>query len=93
MSPWSLLPLQVRLPLTQHPKLREKLMTRYFNEQDVKVETLKGQKVTVAGYGSQAARALNLRDSGVNVTVALRTGGKSWAAATKDGSEGSCECG
>ena len=61
-------------------------MTRYFNEQDVKVETLKGQKVTVVGYGSQGrAHALNLRDSGVNVTVALRTGGKSWATATKDG--------
>jgi ketol-acid reductoisomerase len=61
-------------------------MTRYFNEKDVNLDTLKKQKITVVGYGSQGrAHALNLRDSGLDVTVALRSGGKSWTKATEDG--------
>ena len=43
-------------------------------------------KVAVLGYGSQGhAHALNLRDSGVEVEVGLREGGKSWAAAEEAG--------
>jgi ketol-acid reductoisomerase len=48
-------------------------------------ELLSG-KVTVVGYGSQGhAHALNLRDSGVEVQVALRAGSPSWAAAEEAG--------
>jgi ketol-acid reductoisomerase len=49
-------------------------------------EALKGKKVAVLGYGSQGrAHALNLRDSGVDVTVGLRRGGPTWAQAEEDG--------
>jgi ketol-acid reductoisomerase len=38
-------------------------------------------KVAILGYGSQGhAHALNLRDSGVDVQVGLRTGSPSWAS-------------
>jgi 3-hydroxyisobutyrate dehydrogenase-like beta-hydroxyacid dehydrogenase len=45
-----------------------------------------GQEVTIIGYGSQGhAHALNLKDSGVNVTVGLRKGGASWNKAENAG--------
>jgi ketol-acid reductoisomerase len=48
-------------------------------------ELLSG-KVAVVGYGSQGhAHALNLRDSGVEVQVALRAGSPSWATAEDAG--------
>ena len=43
-------------------------------------------KITVVGYGSQGrAHALNLRDSGFDVTVGLRPGGATEAKAQADG--------
>ena len=43
-------------------------------------------KITVVGYGSQGrAHALNLRDSGFDVTVGLRPGGPTEAKAQADG--------
>ena len=49
------------------------------------VDLLDG-KVAVVGYGSQGhAHALNLRDSGVEVEVGLRPGGRSWEAAEHAG--------
>jgi ketol-acid reductoisomerase len=43
-------------------------------------------KVTVVGYGSQGhAHALNLRDSGVEVQVGLRSGSPSWEPAEEAG--------
>ena len=45
-------------------------------------------RITVLGYGSQGrAQALNLRDSGLNVTLGLRRGGASWKRAQEDGWE------
>src|SRR2546430_1388758 len=45
-------------------------------------------KVAVVGFGSQGhAHALNLKDSGVNVVVGLRTGSGSRAAAEEAGAE------
>ena len=45
-----------------------------------------GKKIAIIGYGSQGhAHALNLRDSGCDVIVGLRKGGKSWPVAEKDG--------
>jgi ketol-acid reductoisomerase len=61
-------------------------MARIYYEKDADLATLKSRKVAIIGYGSQGhAHALNLKDSGVNVTVGLREGGKSWEAAKKDG--------
>ncbi|HUQ95654.1 MAG TPA: ketol-acid reductoisomerase [Bryobacteraceae bacterium] len=50
---------------------------RYY-EKDGSLENLRDQTVAIVGYGSQGhAHALNLRDSGVNVVVALYPGSKS----------------
>src|SRR5690606_8363564 len=47
---------------------------------------IQGKKVAIVGYGSQGhAHAQNLRDSGVEVHVALREGSKSVAKAEADG--------
>jgi ketol-acid reductoisomerase len=60
-------------------------MTMYF-EKDASMDALRGKTVAVIGYGSQGrAHANNLHDSGVNVVVGLRPGGKSWQAARQDG--------
>ena len=53
-------------------------MAQMFYEQDCNLELLKGKKIVIVGYGSQGhAHALNLRDSGMDVTVALYEGSKS----------------
>ncbi|MBI4260829.1 MAG: ketol-acid reductoisomerase, partial [Actinobacteria bacterium] len=55
-------------------------------EREVDRRALDGQRVAVLGYGSQGhAHALNLRDSGVEVSVALRPGSKSWTRAEEAG--------
>ncbi|HEX4872663.1 MAG TPA: ketol-acid reductoisomerase [Nevskiaceae bacterium] len=60
-------------------------MTVYY-DQDADLSLIQGLKVVILGYGSQGhAHALNLRDSGVDVTVALRKTSKSWAKAENAG--------
>ena len=55
---------------------------RMFYEHDCDVSKLDGKKVAIIGYGSQGhAHALNLKDSGVDVRVALREGSASKAKA------------
>ena len=45
-----------------------------------------GKKITILGYGSQGhAHALNLKESGMDVTVGLRKGSKSWKQAEEAG--------
>ncbi len=57
-----------------------------YSEADVDNSTLADRQVTILGYGSQGrAHALNLKDSGFNVVVGLRSTGSSWAKAKADG--------
>jgi len=59
--------------------------TIYYN-QDANPELIRAKKVAVIGFGSQGhAHSLNLRDSGVEVCVGLRTDSKSWAKAESQG--------
>src|ERR1700756_5520442 len=57
-----------------------------YYEKDADPGIISGRKVAIIGYGSQGhAHALNLRDSGVDVRVALREGSTSAAKATAAG--------
>src|SRR5699024_288532 len=51
------------------------IMAKAVYEKDIEKEVLQGKKITVIGYGSQVhGHALNLRDSGNDVTIGLRPG-------------------
>jgi len=53
-----------------------------YYDKDCDLSLIRGMKVTIIGYGSQGhAHACNLKDSGVDVTVALRAGSSSIAKA------------
>jgi len=59
---------------------------KLFVESDAQPAVLSGERIAVLGYGSQGrAHALNLRDSGYDVVVGLRPGGKTSAKAERDG--------
>src|SRR5215813_6709757 len=59
---------------------------KVYYDKDADLSLIKGKKVTILGYGSQGhAHALNLKDSGMKVTVGLRKGGPSWDKAKKAG--------
>lgn len=61
-------------------------MATIFYDKDADPELIRDKKVAIIGYGSQGhAHALNLQDSGVEVTVGLREGSKSWERAEEDG--------
>jgi ketol-acid reductoisomerase len=61
-------------------------MAKIYYDKDANKSLLEGKIVTVIGYGSQGkGQALNLKDSGVNVVIGLKEGGKSWAKAEEDG--------
>lgn len=61
-------------------------MQKMLTDKDVDTRALQGLRVAVLGYGSQGrAHALNLRDSGIDVVVGLRAGGKSWKKAEEEG--------
>ncbi|OPJ60385.1 ketol-acid reductoisomerase [Clostridium oryzae] len=61
-------------------------MAKLYYDGDANLDVLKGKKVTIVGYGSQGhAHALNLKESGVDVTVALYEGSKSWKIAEEAG--------
>jgi ketol-acid reductoisomerase len=54
-------------------------------EDDVSLTPIKGQTIAVIGYGIQGrAQASNMRDSGLNVIVGLRKGGKTWNQAESE---------
>jgi len=57
-----------------------------YYDKDCDLSLIKGMKVAILGYGSQGhAHANNLKDSGVDVTVALRPGSASAAKAEAAG--------
>jgi len=59
---------------------------KVYYDKDADLSLIKGKQVTVVGYGSQGhAHALNLKESGMNVTVGLRQGGSSWSKAANAG--------
>ena len=61
-------------------------MANIYYDSDADPSKNKDRKVAVIGYGSQGhAHALNLKDSGVQVTVGLREGSKSRQKAQKAG--------
>jgi ketol-acid reductoisomerase len=63
---------------------KENTMKVYYDK-DADLSLVKGRRVAIVGYGSQGhAHALNLKESGVDVTVALRRGA-SWDKAVKAG--------
>jgi ketol-acid reductoisomerase len=58
---------------------------KVYYDKDADLSLIKGKQVTIVGYGSQGhAHALNLHESGVNVTVGLRKG-PSWTKAANAG--------
>jgi len=59
-----------------------------FYDDDADLSIIQQKKVAVVGYGSQGhAHAQNLRDSGVQVVIALKEGSKSIAKASDEGFE------
>ncbi|RHA38320.1 ketol-acid reductoisomerase [Cellulomonas rhizosphaerae] len=61
-------------------------MAELFYDDDADLSLIQSKKVAVIGYGSQGhAHSLNLRDSGVDVTVGLREGSASRAKAENEG--------
>lgn len=61
-------------------------MATIYYEKDASGAPLENKRVTVLGYGSQGrAHALNLKDSGVDVTVGLRKDSRTWERAEADG--------
>ncbi|MCW8847999.1 MAG: ketol-acid reductoisomerase [Sedimenticola sp.] len=57
-----------------------------YYDKDADLSLIQGKKVTIVGYGSQGhAHANNLKDSGVDVTVALREGSASAVKAENAG--------
>jgi ketol-acid reductoisomerase len=59
---------------------------KVYYDKDADLSIIKSKKVAIIGYGSQGhAHALNLKDSGVDVTVGLRPGSASWKKAENEG--------
>jgi ketol-acid reductoisomerase len=61
-------------------------MSKLYYDLDANWDIISGKKIAVIGYGSQGhAHALNLKESGIDVTVGLYKGSKSWLKAESDG--------
>lgn len=61
-------------------------MAEMYYDSDADLSIIQNKKVAIVGYGSQGhAHAMNLRDSGVEVVVALQPGSKSTAKAQEAG--------
>jgi ketol-acid reductoisomerase len=59
-----------------------------YYDKDADPQLLRDKQIAIIGYGSQGfAQANNLKDSGCNVTVGLRTESASWSKAARAGLE------
>ncbi|HEX8280892.1 MAG TPA: ketol-acid reductoisomerase, partial [Chthoniobacterales bacterium] len=59
---------------------------RIYRDRDADLKFLRGKTCAVIGYGAQGhAHALNLKDSGLDVLIGLKTRSKSRAIARRDG--------
>lgn len=59
---------------------------KMYYDSDANLELLQGKVIAVMGYGSQGhAQAQNLKDSGLNVVIGLRTGSRRWKQAEEAG--------
>ncbi len=59
---------------------------RVFTNDDVSIDAMARETVAVIGYGSQGrAHAQNLKDSGIDVVVGVRAGGRGAGMAAEDG--------
>ena len=57
-----------------------------WHDSDINLDDIKKDRIAVIGYGIQGrAQANNMKDSGLEVIVGLRRGGKSWDLAEKEG--------
>ena len=64
------------------------MKAKIYYDDDADLGVLKGKKVALVGYGIQGrGQGLNLRDSGVEVLIAQRKGGKNYELAVEDGFE------
>ncbi len=62
------------------------MVAKKWLDNEVSLEPLKDLTVAVIGYGIQgAAQANNMKDSGINVIIGLKSSGNSWNQAEKDG--------
>lgn len=62
------------------------MVAKRWLDNEVSLDPIKDSTIAVLGYGIQgSAQACNMKDSGINVIVGLRPGGKSWLKAEKDG--------
>ena len=62
------------------------LKAKLYHDEDADLKWLKGKRIVVVGYGSQGhGQALNLRDSNLDVHIAVRKGGRGWDLALKHG--------
>ena len=61
-------------------------MVNVYYDKDADLAILKEKRIAVIGYGSQGhAHALNLKDSGMNVRIGLRSSSSSCADAASAG--------
>ncbi len=61
-------------------------MAKIYYDKDADLNLLKGKKVAIVGYGIQGrGQGLNLRDSGIDVLISQRPGGKNYDLAVEDG--------
>ncbi len=62
------------------------MKAKIYYDDDADLNHLKGKKVAIVGYGIQGrGQGLNLRDSGAEVLIAQRKGGKNYDLAVEDG--------
>jgi len=65
---------------------KHRMESKIYYVADVDPALIRNLRVAIIGYGAQGqAHALNLRDSGINVVVGQRPGGRGWDEAVKDG--------